>query len=383
MAVSPEITAADLKIKLTENKETRERVYRFRHNVYVGEMGKSLESSDNDGLLFDELDDTARIYYIEVKHEIIATIRVNLYREGGFNDFIYTHCGVSRLKQIEDKLSYTSKLMVAPEWRQSMLLGKILNHVYTEARALGVKIDFCYCAPSLVAYYELLGYRRYKDNFIDPEVGYRIPMALLIEDAVYMRTTGSPFYRIARNFENSQEEIDIFQNIFSSDKYFVSSKLKNSDYFWSKFSNTLRSSSIDLFKSMERDCIDSFIKRCTVISCKAGDNVVRDGEVGKEMFVILSGAAEVRKVANNKEIVLATFGQGQIFGEMAFVSHIKRTADVVAITDLEVLVLTQELFHVLLKQIPEDCAKVLLNLSSILCDRLRLSTELLHSISEN
>jgi len=371
-----EITPENLVVKLAESPEERKRIYQFRYEVYIEEMGKNVEHDEKNKILKDDLDESGRVYYMEANGEIISTIRVNLFREGGFNDFIYQNCGIERLKKLNHCLSYTSKLMVTPRWRQSVVLGKLLNYIYSQARELGIKIDFCYCAPSLVAYYELLGYRRYKDNFIDPGVGYRIPMALLIEDVEYMRKTGSPFYRIARNLNNTQYEVDYFRKTFASDQYFVSSKVRNADYFWERFADHLHNQSLDLFKSMDRKQVDSFINRCTVISCKAGDSIIRTGDVGKEMFVILSGAAEVRKDINDKQVIVATFGKGQVFGEMAFLSNIKRTAEVVAINDLETLVLTQELFHTLLKQMPENCAQILLNLSSILCDRLRLSTEL-------
>lgn len=97
------------------------------------------------------------------------------------------------------------------------------------------------------------------------------------------------------------------------------------------------------------------------------------------MFVILSGAVDVRSDGANKDTSLAKFGKGEIFGEMAFLGHTTRSADVVALSDIEVLVLTQTFVRKAMTVMPETASKILLNLSLILCERLRLNTESLIS----
>jgi CRP-like cAMP-binding protein len=112
-----------------------------------------------------------------------------------------------------------------------------------------------------------------------------------------------------------------------------------------------------------------------VLKCKAGDHIVRHGDVGNEMFLILSGAAEVRREIEDRDYTIATLGEGEIFGEMAFLSSRPRTADIVAITSLDVLVLSQHFLKKLMKHMPETMIQVLFNLSLVLCDRLNLCTE--------
>lgn len=66
-----------------------------------------------------------------------------------------------------------------------------------------------------------------------------------------------------------------------------------------------------------------------------GEVIVREGEPGREMFVVLSGAAVVKRNGT----VLARLHKGQFFGEMAVLESLPRDADVVALGDTRVQVL--------------------------------------------
>ncbi len=108
---------------------------------------------------------------------------------------------------------------------------------------------------------------------------------------------------------------------------------------------------------------------------KPGDAIVRAGDVANEMFVVLAGTVEVRGDADGVEHTIASFGRGEVFGEIGFLGGAQRIATVVAASDLEVLVLTQGFCRKAMYTMPEVTVKVLLNLSLILCERLRTSTE--------
>ena len=109
----------------------------------------------------------------------------------------------------------------------------------------------------------------------------------------------------------------------------------------------------------------------TVLRCKKGDHIVRAGDTGHEMFVLLAGGVEVRGGADQ---VLATMARGDLFGEIALFSESRRTADVIGTEDSEVLVLTQDFLERSMKSVPDIVVKVLFNLTKILCDRLGAST---------
>ncbi|MBU1680633.1 MAG: hypothetical protein KKD86_17555 [Bacteroidetes bacterium] len=58
---------------------------------------------------------------------------------------------------------------------------------------------------------------------------------------------------------------------------------------------------------------------------------------------------------------------------MGFLSQMVRSADVVALTDSKLIVLTQSSVQKAIKEIQQIINKVLFNLSLILCERLRLT----------
>jgi predicted RND superfamily exporter protein len=102
-----------------------------------------------------------------------------------------------------------------------------------------------------------------------------------------------------------------------------------------------------------------------------GQAVVRQGEHGDEMYVIIQGAAEVWLSAKGNRRRIANLKRGDVFGEMGFVSGDERAADVVASTDLEVLAVDEHFMHRIQRRYPRIASKVLLNLSRILSARLR------------
>lgn len=109
---------------------------------------------------------------------------------------------------------------------------------------------------------------------------------------------------------------------------------------------------------------------------KQGEHIVRKGDVGNEMYLIVTGKAAVTSPGpDGKPAVLKTLDPGEIFGEMAIVEHCARTADVVALDDVEVLGIDGPALERLRKRFPYTAAKLFLNLSRIISGRLRETTE--------
>ncbi len=70
-----------------------------------------------------------------------------------------------------------------------------------------------------------------------------------------------------------------------------------------------------------------------------GTTVLQRGDVGDKMYVVLSGNLEVTIPRGEEKLSIAKLGLGEVFGEMGFVSKIRRTADITALSKTSLLAL--------------------------------------------
>jgi CRP/FNR family transcriptional regulator, cyclic AMP receptor protein len=91
------------------------------------------------------------------------------------------------------------------------------------------------------------------------------------------------------------------------------------------------------------------------IDLREGKVLIREGERGREFFVLLEGSAEVTKDGRR----INTLGPGDFFGEIALVSRTPRTATVTATAPVHTLVITDRSFRRLLEEQPQIQLKVL------------------------
>lgn len=103
---------------------------------------------------------------------------------------------------------------------------------------------------------------------------------------------------------------------------------------------------------MFADCSDAElaeIDRLTdEVHVEAGRTILRQGDLGQEFAVIVSGTAQVVK----DDVVVAELGPGDYFGEVALLEAIPRTASVVASSDLLLEVIDRRGFNTLLDDLP-------------------------------
>jgi predicted RND superfamily exporter protein/CRP-like cAMP-binding protein len=106
-----------------------------------------------------------------------------------------------------------------------------------------------------------------------------------------------------------------------------------------------------------------------------GQPIVRQGEMGNEMYVLVKGSADAFIHLNGQRQYVRKIEHGQVFGEMGLIRHHERTVDVIAAEDVEVLAVNELFLSRMQRRYPRIGAKIFLNIAKILSDRLQHSTE--------
>tara|TARA_B110000967_G_scaffold50310_1_gene51428 strand:+ start:79 stop:615 length:537 start_codon:yes stop_codon:yes gene_type:complete len=101
-----------------------------------------------------------------------------------------------------------------------------------------------------------------------------------------------------------------------------------------------------------------------------GEQLVRQGDMGRSMYMILAGEANVVRHDGDETRVLAALHAGEIFGEIGYIRSIERTADVTATTIVTALRFDYERMQKDLKFFPNIVAQMNNNISAILGERL-------------
>jgi CRP/FNR family transcriptional regulator, cyclic AMP receptor protein len=96
----------------------------------------------------------------------------------------------------------------------------------------------------------------------------------------------------------------------------------------------------------------------------AGETVVKQGDPGTDLFLILTGQAEVTRDENR----VVTLGAGDYFGELALLDGSPRSASVIAVNQLDLLVLGQREFLAVIDEWPGVARKLLTQLAVRLRD---------------
>ena len=102
-------------------------------------------------------------------------------------------------------------------------------------------------------------------------------------------------------------------------------------------------------------------------AAKAGEVIFKEGDQADQLFVIKSGQVAIR--SGNR--TLAELPANSIFGEMALIDDAPRSATAVAMTDVELVPVSEKQFLFLVSQTPFFALKVM----RVLARRLRATNQ--------
>lgn len=139
-----------------------------------------------------------------------------------------------------------------------------------------------------------------------------------------------------------------------------------------------RLTEVGLFGGLDKDVLKPFVDGLEVAEMSAGSTVFKEGDNGREMFLILGGEVEVlRKSKRGHETRVAILGPGDWFGEMSILDVLPRSATTRVLAPAELLRLGAHDLDALYRRDLKAYSLLVLNIAREMSRRLRVADGLL------
>jgi hypothetical protein len=132
---------------------------------------------------------------------------------------------------------------------------------------------------------------------------------------------------------------------------------------------------IELFSGWDDQQLEAFSEYLEAVSCPQFSHLVRQGQHGDAMYLVLEGELRALSIVEGKESPLTTITAGNWFGEISLLDHGPRSVDIIANKDSILLRLSSEAFDRLLREAPLLAVPFMFALSRTLSDRIRRATK--------
>lgn len=285
------------KIKLATTTELLDKAFKLRHQVFFEEE-RMLQKAMPDGRFIDRFDTYPTTHTLVALSgaEVVGSFRLVLDSSEGLPADDY----YDFRKHIPENsyIMHTSLLCISQTHRNPKLAtGLFLMGIY-----FAISHDVTHVVapinPKLKNWLIRIGYRAVDDEFTEPHIGTQmLPMLLDI-----------------RNLN------DVF------------------------------------LKFIQKNQLQDFLLDYERWFYKSGEMMIRAGEIGQEAFLITEGTAQVRVAGTEQKI--GELSEGDLFGELALITDEPRSADVIAMTDVQVMVLSKSAFHTRFLKQPEQALQL-------------------------
>ena len=111
---------------------------------------------------------------------------------------------------------------------------------------------------------------------------------------------------------------------------------------------------VELFSSLSKRELEQLTRWTDEVSVPAGRELATEGRFAHEFFVIIEGSAEVVKDGER----IAELGAGDFFGEIALLETDRRTASVIAASDMRLIVMFEREFKAMEHDMPDVAARI-------------------------
>ncbi len=127
-----------------------------------------------------------------------------------------------------------------------------------------------------------------------------------------------------------------------------------------------------IFCDLDPEALDQLCRYAKHSSLKRGATIVSKGDPGNSLIAVVSGTVKISiSSPDGRSAILNLIGPGEIFGEVAVLDGLARTADATANTNCEIYVIDRRDFLPFVRSQPALAMKFI----ELLCTRLRWTSD--------
>lgn len=366
--------------------EAAQMAFRLRYKVYGHEIGVNDPDIDHKNQIYvDQLDKHSKIYVAIKDGEAIATVRALYDRDYSFSaalpEYIRNMLGIDNfINHYPGTLAISTKFAISPNHRGSLAANLVTAKMFKDFQNDNINFVFSWCAPHLFNFYSQLGFHMYARSISDKN-GLWTPIVLPMHDWRHLKNIRSPLFKqidksnlpepdhssVQWFRDNYGESLGAFVADYDADVLEKIFAFSGDGGFSTNFQD------VSIFNSIAPEDIKKIIGSGKLLRFSAGQAIIEVGQITSEMFIVVDG--EIKISFTNSDSLSFKIGPGQAFGEISMLSKTSRSANCVASTDAQLVIISRQNLIRLMKLEPEIATQLLFNLSSSLSLKLRRTNE--------
>ena len=132
---------------------------------------------------------------------------------------------------------------------------------------------------------------------------------------------------------------------------------------------------IKMLADVDERLLTSLLTYLEVVKVPPSGTVVKKGEPGDTLFMVLEGEVRARVIIDGRESTLTTMGVGECFGELAIMDQGPRSADVIANQPSVLIKVSEAALKKMFAEAPALAAPFLFALTRVITQRVRVLTK--------
>jgi len=365
-------------ISFADSAEELDQVFRLRYKTYAHELHREVSTLDHEKLIEKAPeDDYCRHILAAVNGKVSGTMRVHWCADHPVTEHEEHIYSVSKFTDLvsPEQICIVDKMITDPGQRGGVVAYRIFMFFAQFSIEKNMELVFCTCEPHLVSLYNALGFVSYKETVDYPGIGCTVPLVYVLQDIEHAKVVKSPFLGDALyNRPCNEDLLKRIKKRLPASPAVTALHDYNWEAGWQQHSDINRMVSAGmgkLFENLSKTQIASVASKSLILHLPANAELVRPGNMAKELYVVLEGELEARHDGE----VLERMDEGTVFGEIAFLLEQGRSAQVVSVSNAtRVLSISDTVLEKFMRSEPGLTAQLMKNLAVLLARRLLKQT---------